>query len=63
MLMEVNKSLQNLVEEALCLLLREGLVSMLLHVLFEVKFEVFEHKEQLILRVDDFFQPKRVRLG
>lgn len=62
-LMEVNKRLQNLVEEALRLLLRERLVSMLLHVLFEVEFEVFEDEEQLVLRVDDFFQPKRARQG
>lgn len=62
-LMEVNKRLQNLVEEALRLLLRERLVSMLLHVLLEVKFEVFEDEEQLVLRVNDFFQPKRARQG
>lgn len=62
-LMEVNKRLQNLVEEALRLLLRERLVSMLLHVLLEVEFEVFEDEEQLVLRVDDFFQPKRARQG
>ena len=49
MLMQVNERLQNLVEEALRLFLRQWLVTILSHVLLEVKFQVFKHEVELLL--------------
>lgn len=48
-LMQVDKGLQNLMEEGLCLFFGEWLVALLLHVLFQVKLKVLEHQEELIL--------------
>ena len=48
-LMQVDKCLQNLMEEGLCLFFGEWLVALLLHVLFQVKLKVLEHQEELVL--------------
>ena len=56
-LVQVDEGLQDLIEERLGLLLLQGLVSVLLHVLLEVELQVLEHEEELVLRVNDLFQP------
>ena len=56
-LVQVDKRLQDLIEEALCLFFGQWLVTMLLHVLLQVEFKVLKHKEKLILRVDDLLEP------
>ena len=61
-LMKVNERLQDLVQEALGLLLRQRLVSLLFHVFLQVKLQVFEHKVQLVLRVDNFYESIGKRL-
>ena len=57
-LVQVNQRLKDLVQKALCLLLGQWLISMLLHVLLEVKLQVLEDQEQLVLRVDNLLKPK-----
>ena len=61
MLVQVDKCLQNLIEEALRLLLGQRLIAMLLHVLLQIELQVLEHEVQLVLRVDDLFQPMEER--
>ncbi len=56
-LVQVDQSLQNLIQEALCLLFGQRLVTMLLHVFLQVEFKVLEDEEELVLRVDYFFKP------
>ena len=56
-LMQVDKRLQNLIQEALCLLLWQWLITVLLHVLLQVELEVLEDEEKLVLRIDDLLQP------
>jgi len=56
MLVQVDESLKNLVQETLRLFLRKRLIALLLHILLQVKLKVFEDQEELVLRVDDFFQ-------
>ena len=56
-LMQVDKRLQNLIQEALCLLLWQRLITVLLHVLLQVELEVLEDEEKLVLRIDDLLQP------
>ena len=48
-LVQVDKGLQDLVEEALCLFLGQWLVTMLLHVLLQIELKVFEDEEELVL--------------
>ncbi len=48
-LMEVNERLEDLVEEALGLVLWKWLVAIFSHILFQVKFDILEHKVQLLL--------------
>ena len=57
MLVQVDESLKNLVQETLRLFLWKRLIALLLHILLQVKLKVFEDQEELVLRVDDFFQP------
>lgn len=52
-LVEIDQGEQDLVEEALGLSLGKRLVSMLLHVLLEIEFQVLEHQVKLVLGVDD----------
>ena len=56
-LVQVNERLKDLVQKALGLLFRQWLISMLLHVFFEVELQVLEHQEQLVLRVDNLLEP------
>lgn len=58
MLVQVDESLKNLVQETLRLFLWKRLIALLLHILLQVKLKVFEDQEELVLRVDDFFQPR-----
>ena len=55
-LVQVNQGLQDLVQKALGLLLRQWLVTLLLHVFLQVEFQVLKHQEELLLRVDDLLQ-------
>ena len=55
--MQIDQSLKDLIEELLSLFLWEWLVSVLLHILFEVKLEVLKDEEELVLGVDDLFEP------
>ena len=55
-LMQVNEGLEDLVEEALCLLLGERLIPVLSHVLFEVELQVLEDEIELLLGIDDLLQ-------
>ena len=57
MLVQIDQSLKDLIEELLSLFLWEWLVSVLFHVLFEVKLKVFKDEEELVLGVDDLFEP------
>lgn len=57
-LMQVDQSEQDLVQEALCLLFWQWVVSMLLHVLFEIVLKVLEDQVELVLRVDDLLKSK-----
>ena len=57
MLVQVDESLKNLVQETLRLFFWKRLIALLLHILLQVKLKVFEDQEELVLRVDDFFQP------
>ena len=67
MLVQINQRLQNLVEKQLRLLFGQWLVALLLHVLFQVVFEVLKDQVQLVLTIDDLFQPigrkNRVKLA
>ena len=56
-LVEVDERLEDLVEEALSLRLWQRLVTLLLHILFEIELEVLKDEVKLVLRVDDFFEP------
>lgn len=58
-LMQVDQSEQNLIEEALGLLFRQGLVPMLLHILLQVELQVLKYQVQLVLRVNDLLQPAK----
>ena len=60
MLMEENQGLQDLVQEALCLLFGQGLVAMLSHVFLEIKLNIFKDKVQLVLGVDDLNQTAKM---
>ena len=55
-LVQVDERLQNLIQEQLRLLLGQGLVSLLLHVLFKVELEVLEDQVKLVLAVDNLLQ-------
>ena len=57
MLVQIDQSLKDLIEELLSLFLWQWLVSVLLHILFEVKLQVFKDEEELVLGVDDLFEP------
>lgn len=57
MLVQIDQSLKDLIEELLSLFLWQWLVSVLLHILFEVKLEVLKDEEELVLGVDDLFEP------
>jgi hypothetical protein len=48
-LMQVDKRLQNLMEEGLSLFFGEWLVALLLHVLLQIELKVLEHQEELVL--------------
>ena len=63
MLVQVDKSLQDLVEEALCLLLWERGAAVLSHVLLQVELNVLEDQVQLLLGVDDLNQTTRKQEG
>lgn len=56
MLVQIDQSLKDLIEELLSLFLWQWLVSVLLHILFEVKLEVLKDEEELVLGVDDLFE-------
>ena len=58
MLMKINQSLKNLVQEALSLFFWQRFVSFCPHILFEIEFDIFKDEIKLFLRVDDFFQSK-----
>ena len=58
MLMQVDQSLQDLVKETLGLSFLERLVSMCSHVLLQIILDVFEDEIQLLLGINDLFQPK-----
>jgi len=49
MLVQVDESLKNLVQETLRLFLWKRLIALLLHILFQVKLKVFEDQEELVL--------------
>ena len=55
MLVQVDERLQDLIQEQLRLFLRQWLIALLLHVLFQIEFEVLEDKIELVLAVDNFF--------
>lgn len=57
-LVEVDEGLENLVEEALGLLAREGLTALGAHVFLEIKLKVFKYQVELVLTVNDFFEPR-----
>ena len=59
MLMEVDEGLEDLVEEALCLLLWERGAAVLPHVLLQVELHILEDQVQLLLGVDDLNQATR----
>ncbi len=54
--MQVDESLEDLMKETLRLLFRKWLATLLLHVLLQVEFKVFEYQEKLVLRVNDLLQ-------
>ena len=56
-LMQVDQSLKDLVQEALSLSLLQRLVSMRSHVFLKIVFHVLEDQVQLLLRVNDLFKP------
>ena len=56
-LVQVDQRLQDLIQEELGLLFRQRLVALLLHVLFQIVLQVLEDQVQLVLTVDDFFEP------
>ena len=58
MLMQVDQSLQDLVKETLCLSFLERLVSMCSHVLLQIILDILKNQIQLLLGIDDLFQPK-----
>ena len=55
--MQMNQRLEDLVKEPLSLFPREGCVSLGSHVLFQIELEVLKDQVQLVLTVDDLFQP------
>ena len=56
-LVQVDERLKDLVQEALSLLLGEGLITESLHIFLEIELQVLEHEVELVLRVDDLFEP------
>ena len=58
MLMQVDQSLQDLVKETLSLSFLKRLVSMRSHVLLQIILDVFKDEVQLLLGINDLFQPK-----
>ena len=62
-LVQVDERLQNLVQEQLRLLLGQRLVSLLLHVLFQIELEVLEDQVELVLAVDNFLQLDNVGMA
>ena len=62
MLVKVDQGLQDLIEEALGLFTRQGLVAMVLHIFFQVELTVLEDEEELVLRVDNLLQLDYVRV-
>ena len=56
MLVKIDESLKDLVKEHLCLLLRQGLVTLSLHILLEIKLQILEHEIELVLTVDNLLQ-------
>ena len=58
MLMQVDQSLQDLVKETLSLSFLKRLVSMCSHVLLQIILDVFKDEVQLLLGINDLFQPK-----
>ena len=60
--MQVDQCLEDLVEEALSLFTGQRLVTMMLHILLQVKLTVLEYEEELVLRVDNLFQLDYIRV-
>ena len=58
MLVQINQSLEDLVEEALGLVGGEGVISTFAHELFKIELKVLKDQIELILRVNYFFQSK-----
>ena len=56
MLVQVDERLQDLIQEQLRLFLWQWLITLLLHVLLQIEFEVLEDQIELVLAVDNFFQ-------
>ena len=57
MLVQIDQRLQNLVQKQLRLLFGQWLIALLLHVLFQVVFEVLEDQVELVLTIDNLLQP------
>ena len=62
-LVQVDERLQNLIQEQLRLLLGQWLVSLLLHVLFQIELEVLEDQVELVLAVDNFLELDNVGMA
>lgn len=58
MLVQINQSLEDLVEEALGLVGGEGVISTFSHELFKIELKVLKDQVKLVLRVNYFFQSK-----
>lgn len=56
MLVQINQSLEDLVEEALGLVGGEGVISSFAHELFKIELKVLKDQVKLVLRVNYFFQ-------
>jgi hypothetical protein len=55
-LVQMDKRLKNLVEEALCLLSGKRGVPLRAHVLLQIELQILKYKVKLLLAVDNFFQ-------
>ena len=60
--MQVDQCLEDLVEEALSLFTGQRLVTMMLHILLQVELTVLKYEEELVLRVDNLFQPMQANI-
>jgi hypothetical protein len=56
-LVQVNQRLEDLVEKSLSLFPGQGCISLSPHVFFQIKLQVLEHQIQLLLTVNNLFQP------